>query len=240
MTGPDIHTLAGAFALDAVDDLERVAFERHIAGCESCADETAELRATVARLADGSSAAPPARLKANVLAAVAQTRQLPPGRIPPAARAARRGWRGWAAAVAAAVVVAAGAGIGGYAISDQHARTVQAQSDQLNAILTAPDAEVQTRPVKGGGQVTVVVSSSLDKGVAVLANMHALAGGGVYQLWLLPHGGGAPVSVRVMNPGTRSGTQILTGVDNANGFAVSQEAAGGAPTPTQVVASVTL
>src|SRR5439155_20092432 len=138
--------------------------ERDVAGCEPCGDEIAELRATVARLADGSSAAPPARMKANVLAAVAQTRQLPPGRIPPAARSTRRGWRAWAAAVAAAVVVAAGAGAGGYAISDQHARTVQARADRLNAILTAPDAKVRTQSVAGGGQITVGWSPSRNEG----------------------------------------------------------------------------
>jgi anti-sigma-K factor RskA len=233
MTGPDIHTLAGAYALDAVDDLERVAFDRHIASCESCGDEIAELRATVARLADGSSATPPARLKANVLAAVAQTRQVPPGRIAPAARGVRQGWRRWAAAVAAAVVVAAGAGVGGYAISDQHAQTVQAQADQVNAILTAPDATVRTQAVQGGGQITVVWSPSLNEGVAALADMHALADGRVYQLWLVPpDGAGPPKSVSVMDPGVRSGTQILTGVDAAKSFAVSQEVAGGASTPT--------
>ncbi len=31
MTGPEIHTLVGAYALDAVDDLERASFDRHLA-----------------------------------------------------------------------------------------------------------------------------------------------------------------------------------------------------------------
>jgi anti-sigma factor RsiW len=41
MTSPDIHALGGAYALDAVDDLERVAFDRHLAECETCALEVA-------------------------------------------------------------------------------------------------------------------------------------------------------------------------------------------------------
>ena len=38
MTGPEIHTLVGAGALDAVDDLERASFDRHLADCETCAN----------------------------------------------------------------------------------------------------------------------------------------------------------------------------------------------------------
>ena len=29
----DIHALSGAYAVDALDELERVGFERHLAGC---------------------------------------------------------------------------------------------------------------------------------------------------------------------------------------------------------------
>ena len=41
MTRPDIHALCGAYAVDAVDDLERAAFDRHLADCEACAAEVA-------------------------------------------------------------------------------------------------------------------------------------------------------------------------------------------------------
>ncbi|MFC6343639.1 zf-HC2 domain-containing protein, partial [Nocardioides hankookensis] len=45
MTTPnDIHALVGAYAVDAVDDLERAAFERHLAECADCRDEVASLR----------------------------------------------------------------------------------------------------------------------------------------------------------------------------------------------------
>ena len=50
MTASDIHSLSGAYALDAVDDLERAAFERHLRECEACALEVGELRETVSRL----------------------------------------------------------------------------------------------------------------------------------------------------------------------------------------------
>ena len=51
MTTTDIHALVGAYALDAVDDLERVAFERHLQACESCRAEVDELRETAGSLA---------------------------------------------------------------------------------------------------------------------------------------------------------------------------------------------
>ena len=44
----DIHTLAGAYALDALNDLERAAFARHMTECEACAQEVAEYLETTA------------------------------------------------------------------------------------------------------------------------------------------------------------------------------------------------
>ena len=38
----DIHALSGAYAVDALDDLERAAFERHLADCADCRAEVAE------------------------------------------------------------------------------------------------------------------------------------------------------------------------------------------------------
>lgn len=89
----DIHTLAGAYALDAVSDIERAEFARHVTGCESCAQELAELRATVARLSDATARTAPPHLKESVLLAISQTRQLAPGRARDA-RGATKGARG--------------------------------------------------------------------------------------------------------------------------------------------------
>ena len=78
MTRPDIHALAGAYAIDAVDDLERAAFDRHLADCETCANEVGELRDAAARLTEGTWSVPPPRMREQVLARAAATPQLAP------------------------------------------------------------------------------------------------------------------------------------------------------------------
>ena len=47
----DIHALAGAYVLDAVNDVERAAFTRHLSQCNACVSEVTELREAVAILA---------------------------------------------------------------------------------------------------------------------------------------------------------------------------------------------
>ncbi|MBO4209182.1 anti-sigma factor, partial [Micromonospora echinofusca] len=102
-----MHALAGAYVLDAVSDIERAAFSRHLADCETCALEVAELRETVARLADQTWSVPPPRMRAEVLAQIRRTPQLPPGGVArPAGRGGSARWRQWTIAAAAAGVVA--------------------------------------------------------------------------------------------------------------------------------------
>jgi hypothetical protein len=46
----DPHLLTGAYAADALIDIERLAFERHLDACRPCAAEARRLRAAAARL----------------------------------------------------------------------------------------------------------------------------------------------------------------------------------------------
>jgi anti-sigma factor RsiW len=75
---PEPHTLAGAYAMNALDGPARARFERHLARCAECAQETAGLQEATARLAAAAAARPPAALKQRILAETARTRQLPP------------------------------------------------------------------------------------------------------------------------------------------------------------------
>src|SRR6266568_6862747 len=146
----DPHTLAGAYALDALSEEDRERFERHLGVCESCRAEAASLRDAAGRLAEATAAAPPPRLRGLVLAEAARTRQQPPPvRV---AERVRRSWHGvgWPAAPRLAVAIA-GVGIlvalalGTLLINDQHRLHMdEAQRSQIAAVLNAPDADIMT------------------------------------------------------------------------------------------------
>ncbi|HEY7717602.1 MAG TPA: anti-sigma factor [Pedococcus sp.] len=74
----DIHGLSGAYAVDALDDVERAAFEQHLAQCAECQQEVAGLRAAATELSHTVATSPPARLRSSVLAQVRTVRPLPP------------------------------------------------------------------------------------------------------------------------------------------------------------------
>ncbi|MQW76934.1 anti-sigma factor [Nocardioides sp. dk4132] len=74
----DIHALSGAYAVDALDDVERAHFERHLAGCEACQAEVDSLRDATALLASTTATPPPPALRDAVLAQIANVRPLPP------------------------------------------------------------------------------------------------------------------------------------------------------------------
>ena len=237
----DIHALAGAYALDAIDDLERVAFERHLRECPACATELVELRETAARLADRAWSVPPPRLREQVLAQAAQTRQLPPERVPPAGRSAgARPWPRRVALAAAAVVLVAGAGVTGYAVQEQRVRDAEvaaAQATQrtaeIQAVLAAPDARLAQDTVDGGGRLTVVASAERDAGVLVLAGARTPAADQAYQLWLI--GDAGPVSAGVLPAGTAGDTVLVDRVGGAQQVGLTLEPAGGSPAPTEPI-----
>src|SRR4051812_35924215 len=81
----DVHETVGSYVTDALDPAERAEFEQHLSSCANCWQEVGELRDTVAQLAELTSAAPPAALRASVLAVVRRTRPLPPDADPGAA-----------------------------------------------------------------------------------------------------------------------------------------------------------
>ena len=77
MTG-SLHALSGAYAVDALDDAERAAFERHLAQCPDCQQEVASLREATALMADDAVMTPPPGLRDSVLAGIKNIRPIPP------------------------------------------------------------------------------------------------------------------------------------------------------------------
>jgi anti-sigma-K factor RskA len=237
MTSPDIHTLGGAYALDAVDDLERAAFDRHLLECEGCSTEAAEYRETVTRLAEGAWSVPPPRMRERVLARAAATPQVPPlghrrGAPNPVSR-----WRRIAAAAAVVGVLGVGTAATTYAVQEQRladervtVAAAQDRADRIQTVLAAPDADLRAGELAGGGRVTIVVSDTEDAGVVVLANAPAPGPDRAYQLWVVD--GVRPVSVGLLPAGSTESTELIEGVRGRAAFAVSLEPAGGSPAPS--------
>ncbi|GAA3449048.1 anti-sigma factor [Dactylosporangium matsuzakiense] len=232
----DIHALVGAYALDAVDDIERAAFERHLRDCESCTTEVAELRETTAWLAQPVAEAPPPRMRDAVLARVHSTPQERPKAAPASGRSGRRSLvRTWIVGVAASVVFAGAASAGTYAITQQQ---YAAQSASIDAVLAAADARLVSTQVEGG-VVTMVYSPSRDAGVAVLNGLKKPEGS--YQLWMISTSSSGDESYRPLDV-TDSGSGRFYVKGLAPGFGVSKEPRGGSKTgrPTEAVGGLKL
>ncbi|UWZ36931.1 anti-sigma factor [Dactylosporangium roseum] len=226
MTGTvDIHALAGAYALDAVDDLERAAFDRHLRDCPSCAVEVAELRETVAWLTHPVAEAPPPRLRESVMAEIARTPQERSRRAPTSpGRTARDRLRRWGVTAVAAAVLAAGVGAGTWVVAQQQVTNLRDESARVDAVLAAADARLVSKDM-GGGRVTVVVSPSRDAAVAVLDGLSSPGDGKAYQLWMI---GDSPRHAGLVPSGTgRVYVPFL-----AKAFGVTVEPANGSTKPS--------
>jgi anti-sigma factor RsiW len=78
MTDAELHTLTGAYALNALDEQEAEDFAHHLLDCEACIREVREMQATAALLARAVAETPPPELQQRVMTAIGQVRQLPP------------------------------------------------------------------------------------------------------------------------------------------------------------------
>jgi len=92
-----LHTLVGAYVMDAVPESDRAAFERHLVGCPACQEEVRGLREATARLATASAVTPRPELREQTLLAANRLRQVPPlVSAPQEGLAARPGLGGFA------------------------------------------------------------------------------------------------------------------------------------------------
>jgi hypothetical protein len=247
--GREPHTLAGAYAMDAISEPDRARFERHLAGCEECVQEIAGLREATARLATATAVPPPSGLKERVMAAAALTRQQPPPVSQASVEtetprmAAIVSWfraLAWprrmavaAAALAAVVVlgVAVVFGVSNGSMRDQ-LNQAQASSQQIAAVLTARDATMRTGAVTGGGTVTIVMSHSMRALVFTAADLHALPASRGYELWLIGPAGDRLVTMLPAGPHDMTGPVIASGLQAGDHLALTAEPVGGAARPT--------
>jgi anti-sigma-K factor RskA len=228
----DVHTLIGAYALDAVDQGDREAFERHLEGCESCREEVDGLRRTALRLADAAAVAPPQALRDRVLAEVRVTPQLRDaagaGRSPGAPSAARP--RVWLVAAAVLAVFTLGAGALAWT-QYRAAEAARTEAAGINSVVTDRGARLVQQPLPGGGTATMVVAGT--RAVLAGSGMPALPSDRTYQLWVVR---GPRITSAGLGPSGSEGggnwSRLVPGVQAGDVVAVSVEPSGGSAQPT--------
>lgn len=218
----ELHTLSGAYAIDALSAEEAAAFRTHLDACSACCEEVRELRAAAARMGASEALVPPDHLKARVLEAADRTPQLPP-KVSPIAAARSRRWMPKLLTAAAAVVLVVGAVFGVGQIGDD---TVPLAAG-VSQVFEAPDAhtaEVETPK----GTLRVATSSSKGEMAVDTRDLAPLDPGHVYQLWAIVDG--SPTSVGVLEDKDAGASMDMpaTGTE----VAITVEPVGGSEQPT--------
>jgi anti-sigma-K factor RskA len=238
----DEHTLAGAYAMDAISAKDRDRFERHLAGCEECAQEIASLREATALLGAAAAEPLPAGLKQRVMAAAAVTRQQPPAAdvITKPGQARKAGKLAWPGRLALAVGAAAAAAVVALAVvfgvsngsMQQQLNQAQVSSQQIAVVMTAQDAVMASGPVAGGGTATVVMSHTRHALVFTAQGLHALPASRGYELWLIGPAGIRPVGMLPAGRHGMTGPVIASGLRQGDHLVLTAEPAGGSARPT--------
>jgi anti-sigma-K factor RskA len=257
MTHDELRDLSGGYALGALSEADRRAFEAHVATCPECTEEVRGFAAVTSGLAASvPQVDPPAALRDRVLRAASAG---PPRASGGKAPRSTRGIFAFLSAAAALVAIA----LGLYALSLQQrirvleeelrlasARTTDVQrqlvqykvasdlASKIRAILAAPDL----RRIDLAGQKAAPGASgrafwSPTHGLVVaFDSLPPTSADRVYQLWVIPpEAGAAPISAALLDL-QPDGRAIALGTPGSAArvgtVAVTLEPAGGVPAPT--------
>lgn len=213
----DQRDLAGLYALDALEPDAAAEFEQFMASSPETEREVEEFRRTAAVLAGAETAAPPADLKARVMAEIDTTRQ----ERPTVVALSRRRFSAITVAVAAALVVIAGIAV-----------LLASELDDTNnlvAVLEAPDAITVDLDGDNTPNLRVVWSDALDQAVIVPGESTVLQRE-VYALWNIEGDHLQPVAVFSGGDSVVVNTGEL--FDRPGQFAITIEPPGGSLQPT--------
>lgn len=227
MTPTDnIHTLAGAYALDALDDLERVRFEAHLDTCDTCAEEVSSFHDTAALLGAAEAAPVPAELRRRVLEDIQHVRQIGPVTARMSGIAPRL--VSVAAAVLAVAVLSLSVVTAGLRQRNDDLQTYEA----LAAIIQAEDAITLTEQM-GEARLQIVASPGSGAGAVLVNGMDEAPNGHAYQLWLLTEDEQA-IPAGLLEVGEDgSGEHIMRGdMDGVVAVGITVEPDGGSEAPT--------
>ena len=173
-----LHDWTAAYALDALSEDETREYEDHLATCERCRAELAQLGGAVSALAFAvDSPVPPEALRIRILETARAER---PNVVP-----LRRRWVGATAAVAAVAAVAA-IGLGIWAASLSHSLDQERSARQnVEQLLANPNAT--RKPVSGKATGTLVVSPS-GQAALIVSRLPEAPSGKTYEAWVIAGG----------------------------------------------------
>lgn len=260
----EMHDWVGAYAVDALDDQQRDAFEQHLAQCQACAEELAEYREVLAAVADTQAVVPPA----EVWDAITRRRQAAdePNQAPEPAtpatgtdghadsdrsatgasdasalrgvsRTRRPALRWLAAAAAAAALFTGGVLVGRQTVP---AAPVTADGGVASVLEVAAAGDAQFTEVDMmGSRSRVVTSGEMDKSVFIAADLPTPAKGMCYQVWRV-NDDGSKESAGVFVPDEQGHVAVvLDGGADVAAYVITLEPPGGSKAPTgEMVAQV--
>jgi anti-sigma-K factor RskA len=220
----DIHELAAAYALDALDGSERDAFEEHLAGCPSCREDVEAFRVSATMLAYAEAGPEPSpALRARLLDTARRER---PTQSVVVLRP-RRELRLALVAAAAALVVAVG--LGAWALSLSRSldseRSARSTGETIAQILSDPDAKRQAMGNRGE-----LVRGPDGRAVLVVRGLPVAPEGKTYEAWVIRDG--TPVRAGLFRGGTRNILLLGPTVPTGGVVAVTLEPRGGSNAPT--------
>lgn len=227
MSEAEIHHLAAAYALDALDAGERIAFEAHYGSCAICRAEVADFRHTASVLGTLTETSPPADLRRSVMAEIAATRQLSPlpaGVISLAERGRSRTVRSVLSLAAAAVMFIAGALLFGGRQGDDFDQEVAAIISDPQGRVTQLAGEAGSLTVAWSGDRAAVIGRALDRPGAGL----------VYELWLIDADGAHAMGL--LDDASDGRIERIIEIDGSPAaWGVTIEPAAGSATPTEPI-----
>lgn len=249
-----LHALSGAYVVDALDDIERATFERHLPGCLDCQQEVASLREATALMADDAATTPPASLRSSVLAGIKNIRPLAPDTTRPGAEREevapitagppektsgdgtvvplrRRQFHVGRLVAAAAVVVAIVGGATYPVWNDNSNPPAARQLDPADKVLAASDAQHYSINFDDGSSASVVRSASEGKAVLLTRGMASPPSGKAFELWLR-NKDGVMKPAGMMTSGGDNKLLLKGDSASATGVGITVEPKSGSDTPS--------
>jgi anti-sigma-K factor RskA len=252
------------YALGTLDGAEREALEKHLEGCASCRHELELLRGDLSLIAlTTAGPKPPARARQRLMSAIAAEPRLTATGATSERGTHERGSRqrswwpvlGWVAAALALVCIGLlrqnstlqqGVASLRAQFTDQGSKLEQA--NEVVATLLDPEAmkielvAVGSKPQPRGKAIYQRRNHNL---IFFASNLPPLPAEKIYELWLFPANGGAPIAAGLFKPDARGGATVVNpplpeGVEAKN-FAVTLEPESGsheAPRGTPVIVGV--